>query len=224
MAVVALIIILLGLMSLFRLPMQLFPDIDRPQITIQTTWRAAAPREVEAEINEPLEDVLQGIPGVQEMVTNAGSGNSFVGLTFALGSDMNKAMLEVISRLNRLPPLPADADPPVVLMGGFTGDAESLIWFFVQTKEGNDNSISDYRRFIEKTVMPRLEAVPGVASAQIFWTAGAEELQIIFDPHKAASLGIDLTDVAASRPRKRCLRRLCRRWPAHVHPALFRPL
>ena len=196
-AVVALIIILLGVMSLFRLPMQLFPDIDRPQITVQTTWRAAAPREVEAEINEPLEDVLQGIPGVQEMVTNAGPGNSFVGLTFALGSDMNKAMLEVISRLNRLPPLPADADPPVVLLGGFTGDAQSLIWYFVQTKEGNDDPISEYRRFLEKTVMPRLEAVPGVASAQVFWASGVEELQIIFDPHKAASLGIDLTDVAA---------------------------
>ena len=83
-AVVAAIIILLGVMSLFRLPMQLFPDIDRPQITVQTTWRAASPREVEAEINEPLEDVLQGIPGVQEMVTNAGSGNSFVNLTFEL--------------------------------------------------------------------------------------------------------------------------------------------
>ena len=196
-AVVAAIIILLGVMSLFRLPMQLFPDIDRPQISVQTTWRAAAPREIEAEINEPLEDVLQGIPGVQEMVTNAGPGNSFVNLTFALGSDMNKAMLEVISRLNRLPPLPADADPPVVLLGGFTGDAESLIWFFVQTKEGNDNEISSYRRFIEKTVMPRIEAVPGVASAQVFWAEGAEELQIIFDPHKAAALGIDLTDVAA---------------------------
>ena len=75
--------------------------------------------------------------------------------------------------------------------------AESLIWFFIQTKEGNDKGIAEYRRFIEKTVMPRLEAVPGVASAQVFWVDGAEELQIIFDPHKAASLGIDLTDVAA---------------------------
>ena len=120
-AVFATIILLLGVITLFRLPVQLFPDIDQPQISVQASWRAASPREVESEIVKPLEDVLQGIPGVESMQAFANRGNAFLNLTFTLEADMNKATLEVISRLNRLPPMPADSDPPVINFSGFGG-------------------------------------------------------------------------------------------------------
>ncbi len=100
-AVFATIILLLGVITLFRLPVQLFPDIDQPQITVQASWRAASPREVESEIIKPLEEVLQGIPGVESMQAFANRGNAFLILEFALETDMNNATLEVISRLNR---------------------------------------------------------------------------------------------------------------------------
>ena len=56
-----------GLFSLAKLPIQLFPDIERPQISIETGWRAASPQEVESEILEPQEEVLQGLPGLKEL-------------------------------------------------------------------------------------------------------------------------------------------------------------
>src|SRR3569833_3465460 len=62
-AVIALFIGLLGTLSLSRLPLQLFPDINRPEISIQCAWRTASPEEVESELLEPLENVLQGMPG-----------------------------------------------------------------------------------------------------------------------------------------------------------------
>ena len=70
-AVAVAIVTLFGLLSLGRLPVQLFPDIDLPQLNVQANWRAASPREVEAEILEPMEEVLQGLAGLQVMEANA---------------------------------------------------------------------------------------------------------------------------------------------------------
>ena len=91
-AVVVAMVCAFGLMSLGKLPLQLFPDIERPQMSIQTGWRAASPQEMESEIVEPIETVMQGLPGLEEMASNVNAGNSFINLTFAVGSDMD-AML-----------------------------------------------------------------------------------------------------------------------------------
>ncbi len=77
---------LFGVFALYSLPIQLFPDIDRPQIGIETDWRAETPREVESQLVQPEEDVLQGIPGLQEMDGFANSGGGYIQLTFALGN------------------------------------------------------------------------------------------------------------------------------------------
>ncbi|MEO1086384.1 MAG: efflux RND transporter permease subunit, partial [Acidobacteriota bacterium] len=65
--VAAAIVVFFGLFSLSRLPIQLFPEIEQPQMSISTSWRAASPLEVEAEILEPQEEVLQGLPGLERM-------------------------------------------------------------------------------------------------------------------------------------------------------------
>ncbi|MEP2302528.1 MAG: efflux RND transporter permease subunit, partial [Kangiellaceae bacterium] len=83
-AVVVCLILLVGLMSLFSLPVQLFPDIERPRIAVQTTWRAASPMEIESEIVEPQEQVLRGIPGLTQMNAFANRGNAFINLEFSV--------------------------------------------------------------------------------------------------------------------------------------------
>ena len=160
-----------------------------------TNWRAAAPTEIESEILEPQEEVLQGLPGLEEMDGNANQGASWVNLTFAIGTDMSATMVDVLGRLNRLPPLPADANPPVVQLNGQDANT-SLSWFFVQLLPGTQGKIEDYRRFIEATVKPRLESVPGVAAVEV--NGGApEELSIDLDLRKAADLGVSIPQVAA---------------------------
>ena len=86
--VIAIFVTLLGLLSLWRLPLQLFPDIKRPELSIQTNWRTASPEEVESELLEPLENVMQGLPGVEEIEGNAFVGGAGINLRFALGTDM----------------------------------------------------------------------------------------------------------------------------------------
>ncbi len=195
-AVVAAVVLVavFGLVSLAGLPVQLFPDIDRPQMTVTTLWRAASPHEMEAEIVEPVESVLEGLPGIEQMDANINAGFSQVNLTFAVGTDMDAALVEVLARLNRLPPLPRDATPPRVEMGSDNANA-SLTYFFVQLLPGTEGVIDDYRGLIEDRVVPRLLAVDGVAGVDI--NGGApEELAITIDTVQAAALGISLVQVA----------------------------
>lgn len=191
---------LFGAVSLFDLPVQLFPDIERPQMTIQTNWRAASPPELEAEIVEPIEAVLQGLPGLEEMVSTVNAGGSTINLSFAVGSDMDAKLVEVLARMNRLPPLPRDATPPVVTSGA-DGSNNSLAFFFVQLLPGTPGSIFDYATLIEDRLIPRLSAIAGVAGATLNNSGAAEELSITVDLERAAALGIRLPDIAAQAAR-----------------------
>ncbi len=196
-AVAVAIITLFGLFSLVELPIQLFPDIELPQMSVQANWRAASPREVESELLEPMESVLQGLPGMQTLEANAFNGGAFINMQFNLDTDMQATMMDVIGRLNRLPPLPADADPPVVQLGGQGNANQSLTWFFVQKLPGTRGELTDYARQVEDIIKPRIEAIEGVAGVEIL--AGApEELQIVIDPYRAAELGLTLTDIAGN--------------------------
>jgi multidrug efflux pump subunit AcrB len=188
--------ILFGVFALNALPIQLFPDIDRPQIGIETDWRAETPREVESQIVQPEEDVLQGIPGVQEMDGYANNGGGYIALTFALGTDMQSTLVDVVGRLNRLPPLPADAQKPFIQLASTQDANATLLYVFMQKLPGNSRDVNSYDHFLKDVVVPRLEAVPGVGSAQINVNGGTEELDIVFDPMRAAQLGIQIPKMA----------------------------
>jgi multidrug efflux pump subunit AcrB len=194
--VAVLLVCLFGGMSLVKLPLQLFPDIDRPNITIFTNWRAASPEEVEAQLLEPEEQVLQGLAGVEQIEGNANTGGAFINLEFAIGTDMRSALVDVIGRMNRMRPLPQDADRPVIQLGGGGNDSNSsLSWFFVQLLPGTPGPIENYRRYIEDVIRPRIEAVPGVASVNV--NAGPpDDVRITVDLAKAAAMGIAIPDIA----------------------------
>ncbi|MCW8879383.1 MAG: efflux RND transporter permease subunit [Kangiellaceae bacterium] len=186
------LILLIGIFSLTKLPVQLFPDIERPRIAIQTQWRAASPSEIESEIIEPQEQVLRGLPGLVQMNAFANRGNSFINLEFNVDTNMEQTLIEVISRMTRIPPLPRDATPPQIMLGGFGGGTPALTFFFLQALPGNDKSVQEYIDYVNNSIRPRIESIPGVASVQTFDQNSREELQIRFDPAKAAQLGITI--------------------------------
>lgn len=197
-AVITAMVAALGVLMLTRLPVQLFPNIERPQLGVQVFWRGASPAEIESEIIEPIEDVMQGMPGLDEMRTFSNNTFGFVSLTFTLEADMDRALIEVISRINRLPPLPADADRPQVLMNGGDPSGETLIYLFTQFSDESTLKPDEYTRFIDDYVVPELVAIEGVANVSVEAGAGfGEQLQIEFDPERAAALGIDIRNIAA---------------------------
>ena len=79
-----LLVSLFGLISLGRLPVQMTPEAEEPQLFISTSWRAAAPEEVESEIVEPQEEVLRGLPGLVKLESQASAGFGQVTLNFSI--------------------------------------------------------------------------------------------------------------------------------------------
>ena len=193
--VVACILVgIFGVLSLIRLPIQMTPDISRPEITITTSWRASAPNEIESEIIEPQERVLRSIPGLLKMASTANYGISFVNLQFVIGTDMNRALIEVMNRLNQVPRYPVDAEEPIISVGGDNFD-KIIAWWGIKAKPGNTRPIESYQDFIDDTVITRLERVPGVSQVGSFG-GRSHEIRITFDPFKAANIGLDLTGIS----------------------------
>lgn len=146
---------------------------------------------------EPQEEVLQGIPGLVSMNAWANQGGAWINLRFGLETDMQKTLIDVISRMNRIPPLPRDALSPNIMLVGLGGGTPALTYFFMQKLPGNPNAINSYVTFFEDVVRPHLESLLGVARVRMeSGVGGAEEFQIIFDPYRAAELGVDITNIS----------------------------
>ena len=191
--VAVLLVVLFGGLSLSRLPIQLTPEVEKPEITIRTDWRAAAPEEVEAEIIEPQEKVLRGLSGVSRIVSKAQRGRGEVSIEFVVGHDLRRGLIEVLNRLNRVPRYPEDANEPVIDTVG--DNSRAIAWFIARTGEGNARDIQGYKDYAEEVVQTRFERVPGVARSEVY--GGRErEVRITFDPYRAAGLGIELPSAA----------------------------
>lgn len=194
--VVLAMLVLLGFLSVRQLPIQLLPNIERPVMGIWTGWRAASPREVESEIIEPIERELRGIPGLKQMQSWSNTGGGFVRLEFTLGTNMDKTLAEVTSRLQRVRNLPADAERPSI--GNFGGgDAgETLIFLFLQRLPGHDNATMKMSDFAETRIKPELESVDGVAGVDVNSDDGQPIIRIAFDPFRLADFGITIDQIA----------------------------
>lgn len=196
-AVAVALVALFGLSSVTSLPIQLLPNIEEPQVSIGNFWRAAAPEEMEANIVEPQENVLKNTPGVTNINSWIGRGTGWVNLTFAVGTDIQEAKLDVINNLTQAPPRPGDAVEPQVSSGGGeqTPGAASLL---VRVLPGNPNTeLASYQKLIEDEVEPRLARIPGVSRVDL---AGEQprELHITFDSYRAAALGVQISDIIAT--------------------------
>ena len=192
-AVAAILIILFGILSLFGLPIQLSPDVERPIISIETDWRAASPREVESEIIEPQENALRGLPGLVLMSSESSRGSGSINLEFEIGTDMGRALIEVLNSLNQVPRYPIDITEPEISVGG-GGMGDTIAWFAIRTKADNPRPISSYQDFVDDIIRPRMERVAGVANSGAFG-GRYNEVRISFDPYLAASLGVDITTI-----------------------------
>ena len=200
--VILTLIVLFGIMSVFKLPIQLTPTIEQPQITIFSGWRSAAPEEIESMIIEPLENAVKNTPGALEVTTGIFRGNGFINLSFEVGADMQQAMLDVLTSLNQAPPLPLDAMDPIVTAGGGgagagSGGSAAASLLVVPTSPIAGIDMAQYQKVIDDVIQPRLARVPGVANVNM-QSRRPRELRITFDPHKAASLGISLNQIAST--------------------------
>ncbi|TPH12184.1 efflux RND transporter permease subunit [Litorilituus lipolyticus] len=195
--VIVALVMVFGMMSVFKLPLQLTPDIEQPQISIFTGWRSAAPSELESVIIEPIENVVKNTQGVTKVTTSIGQGFGSITLTFDVGADMQKAMLDVINNLNQAPPLPLDAIEPVVSAGGGRGGPNTASLMIKTLPDNPAEDLGQYQKLIEDVVQPRFARIPGMGQVNLA-SHRPRELRITFDPVRAASLGLSIADISST--------------------------
>ena len=192
-AVGVIFIILFGFISLFKIPVQLTPDVEKPRITVDTRWEGASPQEVETEIVRRQEDELKTVEGLVEMTSESSDGSGTVVLEFLIGTDIDAALVDVSNKLNQVREFPEDADRPVISSVDVRGSA--MAWFILKPVAGNDVDINTFHDFADDFIKPRFERVPGVGSSNVF--GGRErEMQVIVDPDALAARDITLLEMA----------------------------
>lgn len=186
-------VVLFGLISLFKIPVQLTPDVEKPRITVETRWIGGSPTEVETEIVREQEDELKTVQGLTEMTSESSDGSGKVILEFAVGTDIDASLVDVSNKLEQVREYPSDADRPVI--SNVDVRSSAIAWFILKPLPGNETDINTYHDFTEDFIKPRFERVPGVGSSNVF--GGRErEMQIIFNPNSLAARGITLLDMA----------------------------
>jgi len=103
---------LFGFISLFRIPIQLTPNVDLPEISIQTRWSGASPLEVEREIVDVQEEQLKNLDGLEEISSESSDGRAYIKLMFEIGTDNDEALLRVSNKLDQVKKYPDNIDIP----------------------------------------------------------------------------------------------------------------
>jgi HAE1 family hydrophobic/amphiphilic exporter-1 len=189
-----LMIVMFGLVALQTIPIQLTPDVNNPVITVTTTWPGAAPAEIEREILSRQEEEMAGLEGLQEITGIAEPGRSRLTLEFSVGTDMDRALLLVSNRLDRVNGYPDEANEPTLDTAG--SEDSPIAWFIVNRAKGNDRPIHEFGDFVEDVVKDRIERVPGVSRVNVY--GGSErEIQITIEPQLLARYSLTLSEVVA---------------------------
>ncbi|HIE65760.1 MAG: efflux RND transporter permease subunit [Nitrospira sp.] len=193
------LLLLFGLIALFKIPVQLTPEVIKPEITVDTFWRGASPLEIEREIIERQEEQLKAIPGLVEMTSTSRDSRGAIVLSFRTGTDLDSVLLQVSNRLNQVSNFPLEADRP--LLRTVNVGSSAIAWFILKTRPGNQKDINTTHDFAEDFIKARLERVPGVAISNVF--GGIErEMQVRIDPDRVAAFNITILDLISALKRE----------------------
>jgi HAE1 family hydrophobic/amphiphilic exporter-1 len=191
-AVFAILIVLFGVIGLTRLPVQLAPDTELPQIEVYTEWLGATPTEMENNVVERQEEKLKSLLNLQKMESSCFNGFAKVTLTFELATDIDTAMLRVANKLDEVTGYPENVEKPVLSTTG--ASARPIIFFDLKMLSGDPSEVAKYQTFLENEIKQYIERVDGVASVMIFGGT-REQLEIILDPVKMARQKIAINEV-----------------------------
>ena len=190
------VILLLGVVSFTRLPLDLFPEFDFPIAAVITDYDGAAPAEVENMLSRPLEESLATVQGLENISSISQAEMSLVLLEFGFGTDLDMATLDVREQIDMVGGfLPDGAGDPMVIK------ADPSLMPIVQLSLSGDREDWELRRIAEDIVEPRLERVSGVASVDVI--GGRDrEVKVVVDPRLLGNYGIGLDEVSGALGRE----------------------
>lgn len=174
------LIIVYGAITLRSLPIDVFPDITKPTVTLMVESHGMAPEEVETRVTLPIESFLNGLPGLERIRSQSGIGLSAIYLEFEWGTDIYRNRQLVQEKLNLAKErLPADITPIMGPVGSLMGQIQQI----AVTTQNNEVGPMELRSIAEWVLRPRLMTIPGVAQV-ISIGGGLKQYQILVSAEK----------------------------------------
>ena len=188
--VLTIIIIIFGIIGYNTLGVREYPSVDNPIISVSCSYAGANADVIESQITEPLEQNINGIPGIRSISSVSQQGQCRITVEFELSVDLETAANDVrdkVSRAQRF--LPRDCDPPTVSKAD--ADATPILMIAIQSDK---RSLLELSEIADLTVKEQLQTIPDVSSVQI-WGEKRYSMRLWLDPTKLAAHGLTPVDV-----------------------------
>jgi len=188
--------ILMGIIGYIGMPINLFPDVNRPSVSIVTKWLGAAATDVATEISHPIEVRMMAIDGVRRVTSTSRDGVSAVQVEFEYGSEIETDANAVTTELSRVKSeLPQSIQESLIFK--ITDAARPVMVLAVTPKINSGLDLSDVRRLAENPLRDTLLNLAGVSEAEVFG-GQVRQVEIALDRNKLSAHGVILEQVAAA--------------------------
>jgi multidrug efflux pump len=192
-AVLSLAILLFGVISLLRLPVREYPDIESPVVSVTTFYRGASPQTVETEVTDILEEQLATVEGVKLITSSSREQGSVITVEFNLNRKVDEAANDVRDRVSRVRgQLPSTIDDPIVAKQDV--NAQPIIWLSLN---GERYSTLELTEVANNILSEKIQRIDGVGAVFV----GAERkyaMRVWLDPQRLASYGLTVSDIERS--------------------------
>ncbi|SFQ11506.1 efflux RND transporter permease subunit [Tranquillimonas alkanivorans] len=191
--VMSLLIVILGAAALTRMPVRELPDTTTAEVTVSVPYIGAGPGVVDAEITTVIEGAISTVAGIERFTTEAELGGSRTVITFRQGRDIDQAASDVRAAVQSVTgDLPDEAEEPEIEKNDSQGDP--IIWM---TMTSDRMSASDLTDYADRSVVDRLETLPGVAAANIYGDR-PYAMRVWLDPDAMAARGVTVNEVSSA--------------------------
>lgn len=192
-SVISLLLVALGLVSFFQLPLREYPDIDPPVVSIDTRYPGAAANVVETRITQLIEDRIAGVEGINFMSSSSSDGRSRISVEFLTERDIDDAANDIRDRISGLlDVLPDEADPPEIEKADSSDDV--IIWLTLTSDTMDALELTDYAN---RYIVDRFSVLPGVARVRV--GGGLDyAMRVWIDRTQLAARGLTVGDVEAA--------------------------
>lgn len=184
-------LIVIGLYSLVQLPVDLYPEIELPFVTVMTTYPGASASDIESNVTRPLEDNLNSVSNLKELTSTSSDGLSVIFLNFEYGSNLDEAMNDIRSNLNFVTRyLPEESEDPTIIK--FNSSMMPIIFYAITAKE----SYLGLEKILDEKIVNPLNRIDGVGNVALTGVPG-RKIYIDIDPRKMEAYNLTIEQIGA---------------------------